>query len=436
MIEIANIVLQIFIFFIIFSFPFNKIIINNFLNLSDKNFGFFDYHAINIIFFFYSCLIISFLNIDNKLFFKVYFCISLIFVLLNINFYYHQIRKEKFILFILFFIIIFSIFIFMGQNLRLEWDGHIWISKALVFFKNEPISKLNETLHGDYPHLGPYLWALFWNNSFLGLEYFGRFYYVYLYVVSIFLILKISNIKNDYVNIFLIFFFILLTFEPYYFGGYQEYLIFSTLIIASRYIYIYNLTDKKNIKLIFLILLILYINCWFKNEGKLYFIIFSSTFIYLANIQKYEKLFFIFLIIFLILIQNILQNYLINTGFSVQLDYLINVLKYFNDIQLLLIKLFKISLNFMIVFIKHPLWIIIFLSTLIQVFLLKKIDPNTKYFSICLGLNLFSIMGIYATTNNIDLILKVTLDRVLFQTSGFYLVIFISLLNNKKIYNK
>jgi hypothetical protein len=90
----------------------------------------------------------------------------------------------------------------------------------------------------------------------------------------------------------------------------------------------------------------------------------------------------------------------------------------------------------MIVFIKHPLWIIIFISTLIQVFLLKKIDPNTKYFSICLILNLFSIMGIYANTNNIDLILKVTLDRVLFQTSGFYLVIFISLLNNKKIYNK
>lgn len=432
MIEIANILLQIIIFFIIFSFPFNERILNNTLKLKNINLGLIDSHVINIIFFSYLCLVISFLSIDPKLFFKIYFSISLIFLLLNIKFFSHQIRKSDFLKFSFFFLIIFSIFIFIAQNLRLEWDGHVWISKALVFFNNEQISKLNETIHGEYPHLGAYLWAFFWSNSFLELEYFGRFFYVYLYITSIFLIFKNSNINNYYIKIFLILFFILLTFEPYYFGGYQEYLIFSTLIIASRYIYIYNLTYRKNIRLIFLAFLILYINCWFKNEGKVYFIIFSSAIIYLADIRYYKKILFTLFVIFLILIQYFLQNNLINIAGSTETNYLINFLNNFNDIQLLLIKFFKILLNMIIVFIKHPLWIIIFLSIFIQIFLLKKIDVNIKYFLICLILNLLIIMGVYISQDNIDFMLRVTLDRVLFQTSGFYFIIFLNILNIKK----
>lgn len=432
MIEIVNILLQILIFFIIFSFPFNERILNNTLKLKNIDLGLIDSHVINIIFFSYLCLVISFLSIDPKLFFKIYFSISLIFLLLNIKFFFHQIRKGDFLKFSFFFLIIFSIFIFIAQNLRLEWDGHVWISKALVFFNNEQISKLNETIHGEYPHLGAYLWAFFWSNSFLELEYFGRFFYVYLYITSIFLIFKNSNINNYYIKIFLILFFILLTFEPYYFGGYQEYLIFSTLIIASRYIYIYNLTYRKNIRLIFLAFLILYINCWFKNEGKVYFIIFSSAIIYLADIRYYKKILFTLFVIFLILIQYFLQNNLINIAGSTETNYLINFLNNFNDIQLLLIKFFKILLNMIIVFIKHPLWIIIFLSIFIQIFLLKKIDVNIKYFLICLILNLLIIMGVYISQGNIDFMLRVTLDRVLFQTSGFYFIIFLNILNIKK----
>ena len=432
MIEIANILLQIIIFFIIFSFPFNERILNNTLKLKNIDLGLIDSHVINIIFFSYLCLVISFLSIDTKLFFKIYFSISLIFLLLNIKFFFHQRRKGDFLKFSFFFLIIFSIFIFIAQNLRLEWDGHVWISKALVFFNNEQISKLNETIAGEYPHLGAYLWAFFWSNSFLELEYFGRFFYVYLYITSIFLIFKNSNINNYYIKIFLILFFILLTFEPYYFGGYQEYLIFSTLIIASRYIYIYNLTYRKNIRLIFLAFLILYINCWFKNEGKVYFIIFSSAIIYLADIRYYKKILFTLFVIFLILIQYFLQNNLINIAGSTETNYLINFLNNFNDIQLLLIKFFKILLNMIIVFIKHPLWIIIFLSIFIQIFLLKKIDVNIKYFLICLILNLLIIMGVYISQDNIDFMLRVTLDRVLFQTSGFYFIIFLNILNIKK----
>ena len=37
---------------------------------------------------------------------------------------------------------------------------------------------------------------------------------------------------------------------------------------------------------------------------------------------------------------------------------------------------------------------------------------------------------------NIDFILRVSLDRVLFQTSGFYLILFLSIINFKMINQK
>ena len=41
-------------------------------------------------------------------------------------------------------------------------------------------------------------------------------------------------------------------------------------------------------------------------------------------------------------------------------------------------------------------------------------------------------MGVYISQDNIDFMLRVTLDRVLFQTSGFYFIIFLNILNIKK----
>ena len=113
-----------------------------------------------------------------------------------------------------------------------------------------------------------------------------------------------------------------------------------------------------------------------------------------------------------------------------------NFFQNFKDINLLFTKLFKILLNMIIVFIKHPLWIIIFLTIFAQIFFIKKIDQNVKYFLTCLFLNLIVITVIYMGMEDIDFVLRVTLDRVLFQTSGFYLIILLSFVNFKKIYQK
>ena len=64
MIEILNILLQIFIFLIIFSFPFTERSLNNTLKLRNIKLELIDSHVINIIIFSYLCLIVSFLDID------------------------------------------------------------------------------------------------------------------------------------------------------------------------------------------------------------------------------------------------------------------------------------------------------------------------------------------------------------------------------------
>jgi hypothetical protein len=354
-------------------------------------------------------------------------------MLYNIKWFFIQINKVNFLKVIFFFLIIFSIFIFIAQNIRLEWDGHVWMQKALIFYNNHEISKLNDTVMPNYPYLGSYIWAFFWKNSLLELEYFGRYFYVYFYIVSIFLILKVSSIKNGFIKSFLILFLILITFEPYYLGGYQEYLIFSTLLIASRYIFLFNSSNLNNIRLIILIFFLLYINCWFKNEGVIYFVIFSGGLIYFSNININKKILFIFMVFLLLLIQYLTQKYLIKNLGTSEIQYLINSFYSFGDLKFLIIKIFKIFAHSFIAFVKHPLWIIVLLSLFFQIFILKKIDNNTRYFLVCLILNIGIIFVVYIGLGNLDLNLRVTLDRVLFQTSGFYLVLFFGLFNSQKI---
>ena len=48
------------------------------------------------------------------------------------------------------------------------------MQKAYIFLNNRDISQLNNTVAPDYPYLGSYLWAFFWGNSFLEIEYLGN----------------------------------------------------------------------------------------------------------------------------------------------------------------------------------------------------------------------------------------------------------------------
>ena len=432
MTEILSIFSQFIIFLIIFSFPFTPKFLSNYFGLK-KTFNYIDAHTLNIIFFCYVCILFSFLTFDLKIFFKVYLFLSLIFILYNFKKF--NFNFKKFNLFFIFFIIIISIFFSIGQNLKLEWDGHLWIEKALIFYNGEEIEALRNTkISPDYPHLGSYIWAFFWKNSILDLEYFGRFFYVYFYLLSIFLIFNCLNQKNRYLKIFLILFFLLITYDSYLLGGYQEYLIFSALVVASRYISLVNFKNIQNFKLIFLILLVLYVNCWFKNEGLIYFLIFSLSFILFLNISIYNKVLYLLFIILLALTQYLLQKYLIGiSGYSHAAPSIVGLIHDITNLNILITKISKILLHTIIAFIKYPLWLIILAILCLQFIFLKNNTTIFKYYLWCLLINLLFIFSIFFTFKSFDFMLRLSLDRLLFQTSGFYLILFILALNKIKI---
>ena len=429
MIEIISIIAQLLFFLVLFSFPFNTFNLNKILNLKNGTLKLIDVHAVNIIFFSYFCLLSSFLKFDLKLLFKFYMIVSLSFLLFNLKRKYLKFNKNNILSFIIFILIIFSIFLFIAQDLRLEWDGHVWIQKAMIFFNNEKLTNLNQSIHPEYPFLGTYLWALFWKNSLLELEYFGRYFYVYFYVVSIFFIVSAINIKNPNIKLLLVLFLILLTFEAYYFGGYQEYLIFSSLLVASKFIFILNENDKKNIKIIFLIFSILYINSWFKSEGSIYLIIFFIPLLYFLNISSSQKILFIVLTISGLISNFFIKKYIIQISGTSEINYFTNFLQNFESLEIFFLKFINIFNHIIIAFIKHPIWLIFLFSVFIQIFIIKKSNFTLKYLIACFIMNLIVIFGAYSSFGNVDLILRVTLDRVLFQTSGFYIILFICNIN-------
>ena len=78
------------------------------------------------------------------------------------------------------------------------------------------------------PFLGSLLWSFFWNISILNEEYFGRLFYVFLYVIS--LISIVDKIKIDHrfkITLFLIL--ILITYNYEIFNGEQDIILFCLL---------------------------------------------------------------------------------------------------------------------------------------------------------------------------------------------------------------
>ena len=160
--------------------------------------------------------------------------------------------------------------------------------------------------------MGGVIWALFWKISFLDYEYFGRIAYIFIYVVSILLIVeKVSENLATKLIFALVFF--LLTYDIDLLRGYQSYLLFSIIVI------IVNLLDKINLKkvnyyqLTFFIFSA-YLLTWIKNEGLIYF---SFFVFYIIFFQKNEKkLYCLFIFLILILLRIYLMGKISNSDIT------------------------------------------------------------------------------------------------------------------------
>lgn len=434
MIELAGIALSLLTFLIFSIFPLT-------VNFSDQyllkyKFYKYDFLLINLLINFILLLFLSFTKINLS-----YYFIFIVFLSLSFNLvlffkdktYFSRFNEINFLYFILINLIIF---IFIAKEPTLSWDSQKnWFYKSQSFFYNYNFFDLGKILGVDYyPHLGPYLWGFFWKNSLLNYEYSGRFIYVFVFLLSIFSICDLLNVKKN-IKTLIITIILLVSYDNFLFKGYQEVLIFSLLIFASKNIYNYILYQKKlNLVICFICLNLL---PWIKNEGYLFLIIFIISLGLLIKkfSKKIEIILFIVFSIFLLLIKKLLfLNYLdVNLTHGGNINFEITI----NDFINFMIFLFK---GFIVAIFKYKIWIVIFIS----MFLIsknKKIKNKDNQFINFLRINIFLyfflILGIYFSVSDhiygIQWWIDNSLDRILYQVSGLFIIYIVLAVNNSKI---
>ena len=289
MIEIFYITAQILFIFLIAYFPIILLEKNKYFN--SFKFTLFDKLSINLIIFINILFFISILNINIYIVLFIFYFISILFFTLKSKYFnLNKIQINYFL--IILFVFIFLISVDVADELFFSWDTkRNWFFKTLNFFQNQNIENLKQFNNFDYPHLGPFIWSFFWKFPFGNYEYLGRIFYVFLYVLSIFLISICLNLEI-YKKIIFSILFISLTYNYNLFSGLQDVLIFSIILLFTRFSFlIFHKSSKVNNDLIILIILgIFNLLCWTKNEGVFYGIFLLISLIFAYSFSKKDKI--------------------------------------------------------------------------------------------------------------------------------------------------
>ncbi|AEA80511.1 hypothetical protein SAR11G3_00036 [Candidatus Pelagibacter sp. IMCC9063] len=396
MIEFFFIFLQLLFFICAFS-NFPRMHIGNF-SIGDKN-----YFIVNICI---SCIL--FINLLLFLsFFQINYLFVLIILILIASFNFIQIIKQfKFFnSFVFCFIFITSVFFIMiASQVELGWDAQeVWNLKVQNFFYKKNFWDLKDTSFPSYPFAGTLPWFFFWKYSYLQHEYFGRLFYIFLYLAALFMAIKPKNSFN--LNALLTLLIIIIaTFKIDYFLGYQEYLIFS--IIVAAIFFIMN-QPKQNTYFLILLLLIFNSLIWIKNEGVLFgFIIIFFSYYY----NKFSFRFNIILTlsaVFLLLLKHYLFYKSIGASEGMSLNFLI----YQNFLQ----NIVQIVFYFIVNSFKHPIWVLIIFFLF---FIKNKNDNCFRYLFLILCA---SYIFIYLSlAGDIKWFLSNSSDRYMLMCSAFF----------------
>jgi hypothetical protein len=445
MVEVFNIVILLVIFSLLFFSPLSKRFYDNIYK--NYQYNIFDLATLNLVLFLSILLILSFSNIQTQKIFYFVLLISITSYIYNFKFFLKLINNKN-IKKLLFFFIVFNFVIYINlvNNLSLGWDTFVhWLPKAYNFYSGASYGNLVNFHSLTYPHLGSYIWAFFWKNSLLDFEYNGRLFFVFIYLVSIFSIsctilnLKNFNQKNKFILIILfvllIFFFsssdnIIGSVNDHLFGGYQEVLIFSLLVMISKIFYIIKSNQSNNL-LIFFLFICSSLLIWIKDEGLIYLMFILLIFILHIDVKKKLKFFYFFFTLIAIFIQIFIENYYSSTHdyFHMSSFFHASLLEQIFsfeiiDRSILIIKFFLISC------LKTPLWI--FIIFFVPIFLLyKKLYSNFKHMLTFLLLNIIFLFGVYIQTpHDLNFMLTSSMHRLLMQTSGFYILMIILCFNN------
>ena len=322
----------------------------------------------------------------------------------------------------------FLISIDIAYKLDLGWDVKwFWFFKTLNFYQDQNFENLKNFPIQDYPHLGTYIWSFFWKFPINEFEYLGRISYAVIYTISIFSISECLK-TNLHIKIIFSILTIFLTYNYELFSGLQEVLVFSFILIASKFAY-YFLSENKNIKTEFLIYILLGISnilCWIKPESLFFIFFFILSLLLIKSLEIKRKIFFggallaiIFFRIFIFALFEIEHN----PGYEFEKTFSIGFIE--------LIKKLKIISFYLIVYLtQNPIYFVTIpiLIVLIYKYKMNDITKFTLYFMV---LNFsFLYLAYLFKIDDVETQVRHSMKRFIFETSGFYFLSIISLINN------
>jgi hypothetical protein len=429
MTEIFFLLLQVILILLFFLFPLNTNLIEKYLKF--KKTTIYDVYVLNTVLYCLVFLILSFFKIKIDLIIYSLIFAKIILITYNFRLYsrYFLNFNNKF-LFLFFFICFFCLSLQISSNPKLGWDGigH-WYYKALNYQQGGTYENLKNSPVPYYPHLGPYIWNIFWSINKLNLEYFGRIFYLFIFIITIFSsVEKFSNKINFQTKLFVTLILLSLTYDSFLASGYQEYFLFFLFYSFSMIFNFSNETKQKSILIVFFLFLSSYLMFWVKQEGLFYIMILTTIFSFFYHKGNILKLSYIALTAAILFASIQLKSYYHgNYSFNEPLLHM-GLLKYL-DYKIFINTFYLISLEILKAIIKYPIWIIIILFLMLKLIEKKKlINKENIFFITYFGL----IYCIYfQTTMEIRWLMPLTIDRVIFHGSGFFLIFVVKYLNDK-----
>jgi len=434
MIEVLQIFFQLFLFFLLTYFPFNKYTCNklSFIYINSNYNAF----LINIVLILNIFLLLSFFKLNLNFIFITLFLINSFLLLFNfLNITKEIFSKTNAHLKLAFIFICLCFFLKTAVNLELGWDAlSYWLSKTNIFYNNE---SLFEMPHSASPQLGTYIWAFFWKNSFIQKEYLGRLFLDYLYLISLFVIANSLKKQSNFKKLIFIFCLMVFTFDyNNTLSGYQDYFLFILLVFCSKFLLDLNLklNNSKNWIPYSLLIMTTILLPWVKNEGIFYSIFIVIVFFFINHQSINKKFFFLFAVTIYILIRILFSKFILETENIFQFSFTLDILfqNIFN-IKELTFRIFYISFYLMRSMFQYPLILINFIFIIFSFRFIKYLDNNKVYY-IFLFFNLAFIYGTYIVhTSPLVWQLQTSISRLMLQTCGFYAFLIVDLINKKII---
>jgi hypothetical protein len=396
--------------------------------LTDKKIELFDIYILNL---FIILNIILILSIFDILLINIIYSVLIFFIIsnfANLNIKIIKMNLKRFSKYIFFIIIFYILSVLIVSNPDLDWDGKFhWYKRALSFYQDMGYENLKNLPKYEYPHFGSLLWAIFWKTNSLGYEYFGRLFYLFIYLLSIHSIIEL--VQNQKIKIYLFIAFAIICFDINHFLGNQDILLFSLIIFIARYTYLILLKKKANLYYIFKFILINNIIFWVKYESFVYVLIFYFIILISVYLSRQNRSLIILLsgLTFSLILKAVFQYmYKINIDPSFQFSGNYSFIELFN-FQNFITKNFFIFKYYIFSLFKNPIFIISYLILLIMFLNKKKLIIENLVIFLLFTLSTFFIF--YIIQNDFQWHVINGISRYMFQYSGFSLIFIVDYLN-------